>query len=341
MSTDNRFAPLPSELRRRRLLAEREAQTGVTWRDDCPVEVGRKVAALLPHMTNKAWVVYSAADEHRSVSNDGSPAEVVAVDVLKGEGTPAERLDVLAAVMYSFVGLSVTDEQTTEDGWHNGEPPRYDMHFVEMVNDFLLAARVEWHFDEGHFTPRGNSVLYAEVVKPASVLLDEDPKFAQASAGFQAAITRLSENKPDVAITDAASSVQEFFRALGVQGNSISKQLDNAQKVGVITTYDRHLLKPFVDWTNSDRSERGNAHHHREGDASKSDAWLAVHVAAALMVRLSNEEPRDILRAREKRQADALAAEKAEEVARQAQAQAAQVKSDVWRTPTYNDEVPF
>ncbi|KQQ26897.1 hypothetical protein ASF54_13225 [Frondihabitans sp. Leaf304] len=210
-----------------------------------------------------------------------------------------------------------------------------------MVNDFLLAARVEWHFDEGHFTPRGNSVLYAEVVKPASVLLDADPKFLSASAGFQAAITRLAENKPDVAITDAASSVQEFFRSLDVQGNSISNQLDNAQKAGVITAYDRHLLKPIVDWTNSDRSERGNAHHHREGDASKSDAWLAVHVAAALMVRLSNEEPRNILRARDKRQAEAAAAEKAEEVARHAQAQAAQVQSDAWRTSTYDDETPF
>ena len=150
----------------------------------------------------------------------------------------------------------------------------------------------------------GRTVRHSEVVKPATILLDADPKFAKASAGFQTALTRLAENKPDVAITDAASAIQEFFRALGVAGNSISDQLDNAQKAHFISAADRQILKPIIGWVNADRSERGNAHHHRDGDVSRADAWLALHVAAALMVRLSNEDPREIVAARAKRDAD-------------------------------------
>jgi membrane protein involved in colicin uptake len=101
-----------------------------------------------------------------------------------------------------------------------------------------------------------------------------------------------------------------------------------------------------VDWVNSDRSDRGNAHRYRESDATKADAWLAVHVAGALMVRLSNEEPRDIIAAREKRMADAAAA-KAEEERLAAETLAAEQAArssmnDLWGTPSnYNDETPF
>lgn len=348
MSLDNRFAPLPSELRRRRLLADAEAQSGVVWKDGCPPEVGRKIVALLPHLTNKSWTVYKAADDHRLVGSQSGINEFSTEETLNGKGNESDRLDALAAILYSFTTLSVTDDEEVEDGWHHSySPPRYDTsELVETVNDILLGARIEWQYVDGHFTQRGNSALYADVVKPASILLDSDQKFAKASSGFQAAITRLSENKPDVAITDAASAVQEFFRALGVEGNSVSDQLNAAQKTKIITAYDRSLLKPFTDWLNSDRSEKGNAHHHRAGDVSKSDAWLAVHVAGALMVRLSSQEPRDIIAARERRDAEIDAAAAIAEENRSAKGAelgaTAQVGNDVWNTPSnYNDETPF
>lgn len=116
--------------------------------------------------------------------------------------------------------------------------------------------------------------------------------FAKASRSFLLALDRLAENKPDVAITDAATSLQEMFRALGVQGNSVSSQLDAATKSNLIAKADRNLLKPLVDWVNADRSTRGNAHHVRAGEASKADAWLMIHVVGALMVRLSTRETR-------------------------------------------------
>jgi hypothetical protein len=316
MNDDHFFAPLPSELRRRNLLAEAEAVQGVQWRDECPPEVGRKVAAVLRRATNAPWRVYQLADEHYVAGSSSGLASVDSERALAGQGSDLDRLDALAAVIYAFVTLGETDTEGVQEDYNNsGESPRYETErFISSVNDFLLAARVEWLFSEGSFSQRGNSVLYADVVKPATILLDSSPQFARASAGFSAAITRLSENKPDVAITDAASAVQEMFRGLGVTGNSITDQLDAAQRMKVITAADRMLLRPIVNWINADRSERGNAHHHREGDVSKADAWLAIHVAGALMVRLSNEEPRDIVAARERREqaeaAQRLAAER-------------------------------
>lgn len=284
---------------------------GVAWRDNCPPEVGRKVLAALRQVTNAVGRVLETADTHRLINSASGVADVSSYDVLDGEGDAEERLDVIAAVVLAFVWLSENDSEEVSVSVGEWDNYRYELPtyatstFIGIVNDLLLGARVEWHYQEGQFVPRGNLILHSEVVKPATILLDADPKFAKASAGFQTALTRLAENKPDVAITDAASAIQEFFRALGVAGNSISDQLDNAQKASVISAADRQILKPIVGWVNADRSERGNAHHHRDGDVLRADAWLALHVAAALMVRLSNEDPRDIVAARAKRDADA------------------------------------
>lgn len=352
MASDNRFEPLPSELRRRRTLALHEATNGLDWVDACPPEVGRRVASALDILTDVSYRVYSEADKRIGYASDGREFEHKAEETLKGSGSDGERLDVLAAVIYSFVWLAENDDEEVES-WEShvrNSPPSYNSSkFIEVVNDILLHSRIDWSYEDEKFQERGNSVLHAEVVRPATILLDADPKFSSASAGYQAALTRLSENKPDVAITDAASALQEFFLALGVKGNSISNQLDNAQKAKVISTYDRSLLKPIVDWVNSDRSDRGNAHRYRESDATKADAWLAIHVAGALMVRLSNEEPRDIIAARNKRVADALAIKQEEDqVAAEkeaADAAARNAASEPWNTPwsagNYNDETPF
>ncbi|WP_279366229.1 hypothetical protein [Microbacterium testaceum] len=301
---------MPSELRRRRLLAEAEAALDVRWRDDCPADVGRKVAALVTQLSELPGRVYDRADAHLEIGSSEGYTEYDSQAILSGgtngDGEEANRLEALAAVVYAYAWLSENDHtlMMTDYDYERGIV-YHPEDFIETVNYILLGARVEWTFEDGLFTQRGNSVLHADVVKPASVLLDSDARFQRASAAFQTAINRLSENHPGAAITDAGTAVQEFFRALGVNGNSLSDQLNAAQKASIITGYDRAVLQPFSDWLNADRSTRGNAHHHNEGDVTKADAWLAIHVACALMVRLSNEEPRYILAARERREAAA------------------------------------
>lgn len=347
MSADNRFAPLPSELRLRKLLESREQQTGVQWSDSCPAPVGTKIRAALNMLTDVPERVLSEADRRRGYASDGAHFTCPAKESLGGVGDDVERLDCVAAVVYAFVWLAENDgahvEAWNEYGDNSWEPPRYDINeFVGVVNDILLHGRVEWMYQDDKFQERGNSVLHAEVIRPTTILLDSDPKFRKASSGFQTALNRLSDNKPDVAITDAVSAVQEFFRSLGIDGNSISDQLDAAARAKVISSSDKKILKPLVDWSNADRSTRGNAHHSREGDVSKADAWLALHVAGALIVRLSNQEPRDIVAAREKRDDEAKRAAE-ERLLRDAEAErTAAPPQGPWDKPyDFSADTPF
>jgi hypothetical protein len=349
MTIDNRFEPLPSELRRRKRQLADEEKSGVEWLDSCPPEVGKKIAAAMGMLTNMPDRVYSEANRRRGYATHRGFVENESKDALSGEGDNGDRLDVVAAVLYSFLWLAEHDDEEEDSGYsHRSDSlPEYDTDkFIEVVNDILLHARVDWVFEDGKFQERGNSILHNEVVRPITVFLETDPKFASASGAFQAALTHLSESKPSVAITDAATAVQEFFRVLGAKGNSLSDQVNDAQNKGLITSYDRALLKPFNDWLNSDRSEKGNAHYWREGDVSKPDAWLAIHVAGALMVRLSNEEPRKIMEARAKRLADAETARVAEEeriAAELARKEAERsARFEPWNAvASYGDDTPF
>ncbi|MCI0156808.1 hypothetical protein KNO15_08875 [Leifsonia shinshuensis] len=341
MSSVGPFNPLPSEIRRRQALAEQEARDGVNWLEDCPASVGHKVYALLEDATNARYRVLTQADRYRTIGSADGLIETDAWHSLEnGDGSAEERLDVVAAVMYAFAGLAEHDDEMVEvGGWdsHEWEKPWYRLiDFTETVNDFLLGSRVNWEFVDGRFLPRTSSVLHEAVVQPATILLDSDPKFSRASAGLQLALTRLSENKPDAAITDAAAAIQELFRSLGAKGNSIGDQLNAAQRSGLITAADRALMKPIIDWINADRSDHGNAHAHRDGDVTRADAWLSIHVAAALAVRLSNQEPREIMAVRARREEQRRLAEAATSAPHEAGTSTA-----AWEAPGRWDETPF
>jgi hypothetical protein len=341
---DTRLDPLPSELRRRREQAARELETGITWLDGCPASVGVEIMAALETFANLPRRVLNMADKRLG---EEDPRSWVSADRLRGDGDDLARIDAVAAVVNAFVWLSDHDEEPEDSGYGNRPDimPEYNLDtFIEVVNDRLLHSRVDWLFEDGRFQERGNYVLHSEVLRPATILLGDDPTFRTASDAFQSALTRLSKGETDVALTQAATALQEFFRALGVEGNSVSDQLDKAQRAKVISGADRSLMKPLIDWVNADRSDRGNAHRHREGDVTKADAWLMMHVVAALMVRLSNKEPRDILAAREKREADAATAREAEARLEREAAQAAVAarEPDPWERPgQYGDDTPF
>jgi hypothetical protein len=92
---------------------------------------------------------------------------------------------------------------------------------------------------------------------------------------------------PGDAITDAGSALQEMLLAAGAEGNALGPLLASARGKGLLGPYDSKLaegVKLIGDWVSADRSTRGDAH--SASNANIDDAWLAVHVAAALIVRL-------------------------------------------------------
>lgn len=325
-------------MRRRRAQAVAELESGIRWVDGCPTSVGVEVMVALEKLANVPTRVLASADQRLGVHRINT---WVSADRLRGEGGDEERLDALAAVVNAFVWLAEHDEELEDSGYSNRpdlEPEYHVDTFLEVVNDRLLHARVDWVFEDGRFQERGNYVMHSEVLRPATILLTDDPDFALASAAFQSALTRLSKGETDVALTEAATSLQEFFRALGVDGNSVSDQLDNAQRAKAISGADRSLMKPLIAWVNADRSDRGNAHRHRAGDVSKADAWLMMHVVGALMVRLSNREPRDIVAAREQREVQAAAEREAQDQ-RDREAAEAVAEADPWNQT--GSDTPF
>jgi hypothetical protein len=68
------------------------------------------------------------------------------------------------------------------------------------------------------------------------------------------------------AISDAANALQSMLEALGAKGNSLGPMIRHSISTGLLRGHDAKFevaLTALVDWVNSDRSERGKAHHRR------------------------------------------------------------------------------
>lgn len=93
---------------------------------------------------------------------------------------------------------------------------------------------------------------------------------------------------PSDAITDAGTALQEALGQLGAAGNQLGDRLRSAKRRGLLVGHDERLVKAIEDmghWVAADRSVHGDAHNADE--ALTADAWLAVHVAGALILRLT------------------------------------------------------
>lgn len=74
---------------------------------------------------------------------------------------------------------------------------------------------------------------------------------------------------------------------VGCKGNALGPLADDARKRGLLAPYDRKI----IDWVSADRSDKGDAHN--ATPASRDDAWLAVHVVGALILRLAGDANRE------------------------------------------------
>ncbi|RFA08071.1 hypothetical protein B7R54_01710 [Subtercola boreus] len=163
--------------------------------------------------------------------------------------------------------------------------------FRDAADDILLNHRVEWAFTPGGLVSRGNQELHAEIVKPATELLAADAKYLKVKNAYNKALLELSNGDPGDAITDASSALQEMFRTLGVEGKSASEQAKKALNQGLLKGYDAKLIDTVVrasEWVSAERNNNGDAH--KDGSSSlKEDAWLIIHIAGALILRLSGQ----------------------------------------------------
>jgi hypothetical protein len=169
------------------------------------------------------------------------------------------------------------------------------------LNEALNAHRVAFKMIEGEFVPFSGDPVYTATIEPAVRLLI-DRRFDGAQTAFRNALREIQNGKADDAITDAGTALQETLVALGCQGDVLGRLIQDARGRGLLAGHDEKLtagIMSFLNWASADRSQTGDAH--KKSDATTSDAWLAVHVIGALILRLASNDPRVPSAARRRR----------------------------------------
>jgi hypothetical protein len=166
-------------------------------------------------------------------------------------------------------------------------------YFAEQINRILQHERIAFQLIEGRMIDLESEELHVAVVAPALRLLSGRKGFEKVEIAYRNAIEELLDERPDNAITDAGTALQETLTALGCQGNALGPLIGDARKRGLLAPHDAKFdqaIADLMDWVSADRSQLGEAHH--VSAATPEDAWLSVHVVGALVLRLASGPPR-------------------------------------------------
>lgn len=208
------------------------------------------------------------------------PADDLLQFVVTG-ATDEELLDVIEATLEALQTIAARQG----GGW---ELYQKEETFRSTVNRILDGHDLAYQVDGSKIVPRESMAMHADVVAPALSLLRGDARLANVERAFQAALTELKPGgDPADAITDAGTALQEMLVALGAEGNALGPLLNSARKRELLGPHDSKLAEGsqlIGDWVSADRSERGDVHGVK--DTTPDDAWLAVHVVGALILRL-------------------------------------------------------
>lgn len=173
--------------------------------------------------------------------------------------------------------------------------PNYDSLaiFEERVNGILRSHRISFDLTNGEMIPFDSKEMHSAVVAPTLRLLSASGSdWADVESAYQDALREITEDNPADAITDAGRALQAALEACGAKGNALGPLIKDAKKQGILGPHDTNLtvgIESLMHWVSADRSERGEAH--KAGTSQRADAWLAVHVVGALILRLA-EGPR-------------------------------------------------
>jgi integrase len=130
---------------------------------------------------------------------------------------------------------------------------------------------------------------HGDALGPVWALLVRRSDLLDVARAYRDAVEAMEGPKPrpKSAITAAARALQAMLTAMGAKGNSLGPLFVSARSKELFGPHDAKLadaLQSLVDWVSADRSERGDAH--KDTDGGPEDAWLALRIVAALLLRL-------------------------------------------------------
>jgi len=158
--------------------------------------------------------------------------------------------------------------------------------FVGRIRTVLQEHHLSFDLVGDEFVPFESRQMHEAVVVPTLTLLGGAKGFDEVERAYRAALEELQTGFPEDAITDAGTALQEALKAVGCEGNALGPLGNSARERGILSAHDAKLLA----WVSADRSTTGDAHNARP--ASPEDAWLAVHVVGAMILRMASGRPR-------------------------------------------------
>jgi len=266
-------------LERKRLaeLHAAEAAGEDVWTEELSELVRRKMLILWEHLPGQ--VLYGSGIQskvERTMLLEAAIRDSGPIESVLQEGPVDLVLSYLDAIAMAL----------RESRW----PSSGDRPFREWcagIAKIFEAHRLKFKFVDGQVVPLGSEVMHAQVVEPTLVLLHGKPEFVNAEKSFRDALEELTSGKPDDAITDAGTALQEALTAVGCKGNTLGDLIKNAKNNGWFGPRDSLLADSIAKIHNWVAAERNDGEAHRVSDVTKDDAWFVVHVVGAAIVRLA------------------------------------------------------
>ena len=197
--------------------------------------------------------------------------------------------DMMPTVIEAMMAAT-RDNSLTRNQWDRRDA---SSGFGVSVATILREHRVNYDLIDGQMIEFSSREMHEAVTAPMLALLAGRRDLANAERAYQDALEEISKGKPEDAITDAGTALQEALQALGCSGNALGPLIKSAKSAGLLAPHDGPLLdavERVAHWVSADRSESGDSH--GAATATVDDAWFIVHVVGALVLRLGQGGPR-------------------------------------------------
>lgn len=200
--------------------------------------------------------------------HDDYPREDVYCSIMESEN------DIVFSLLEAILALLSTKETFH---WHM---------LSELLNSIFRESRIKVEIINGKIIEKDSLALHKNIIKPVLTLLGSDSKWSKAESKYRSALEDIADGKPDSAVTNATTALQEALLARKLGGETLKPLFYSAKEKNILHSQDKKL----IDWLDADRVNFGTTHYHQE--TRIEDAKLTLNVVGAMILRIASKHPR-------------------------------------------------